>query len=91
MKKASSNSYRKLRESILKNYGNACECCKENIYEFLCLDHINGDGGKHRKAGIKGKNMLLWVRDNNYPDTIRILCYNCNNAVRYGRVCPHQQ
>ena len=27
-----------------------CSCCDENRFEFLTLDHIDGDGSKHRKS-----------------------------------------
>ena len=32
-----------------------------------------------------------WLKKNNYPEGYRVLCANCNWAMRYGKVCPHEQ
>src|SRR3990167_11182501 len=43
---------RKYRMELLQAYGGKdpkCACCGESELKFLCLDHINGGGGKHRK------------------------------------------
>ena len=81
------------RFKILKAYGDKCACCGENIKEFLTIDHINNDGNVHRALlGTKSSlNMYTWIIKNNFPKTLQILCYNCNNAKsRYGR-CPHEK
>jgi len=83
----------KLRQDVLIAYGNACECCGEMRHEFLAIDHINGNGNKHRKS-IKrqgGTKFYLWLRQNDYPVGYRILCHNCNMALGMYGYCPHEQ
>lgn len=84
--------YRGLREKIFNAYGGKCECCGENKYEFLSIDHKHGGGVKERKAdkGYTTYYVMRRVIKNNFPNTYRILCHNCNQAVgRYG-YCPHR-
>jgi hypothetical protein len=48
---------------------------------FLVVDHINGEGNKHRKAiGRTGLNFYRWLRTSGYPPGFRVLCHNCNHA-----------
>lgn len=77
---------RRIREETLTHYGHACACCGEAHYEFLALDHINGDG-KHQD---RRKSLALWAYRNGFPDTLRILCHNCNCALGFYGFCPHQ-
>lgn len=83
----------KIRRVCLEHYSGGkmvCDCCGENHYEFLTLDHINGNGRKHRKEVGKGYRFLRWLVSNKFPDGIRVLCYNCNcSRGRYG-ICPHE-
>lgn len=81
------------REIVFARYGGRCECCGETTEKFLTLDHIDGDGTKHRRA-IKrpGTGFYRWVRLNGFPDILRLLCWNCNCGRRMnGGICPHQQ
>ena len=74
------------------NNTNDCSCCGETNFEFLCVDHINGDGGKQRKkmgSGGSGVQFYLWLMKNNFPDGYRILCYNCNCSLGFLGYCPH--
>lgn len=84
-------SHKRLRIEVLKHYSNGlmiCDCCPENRYEFLTIDHIKGGGTKHRKIV---KNMYRWLKKNNYPDGYRVLCMNCNYSYGHYGYCPHQQ
>jgi len=67
-----------------------CTCCKEDMLEFLALDHIGGGGLKKRKARGNSYTYYTWLRKNNFPDGYRILCHNCNQATSWGRKCPHE-
>jgi hypothetical protein len=91
--KARKLRYQKLRLSILEHYSNdkiKCKCCGENIIEFMCLDHIEGNGNLHRKQ--VGKNgVLKWIVKNNYPSGFQVLCHNCNMAKGSSGKCPHRQ
>jgi hypothetical protein len=67
--------------AVISYYSNdkmCCENCRENIYELLTIDHINGAGNKHRRSIVSGSNFCLWLRRNNFPPGFQILCYNCN-------------
>lgn len=89
------------RGEALEHYGNKCVCCGEFRYQFLDFDHKYNDGNKHRKQmieerkklGYKGTGgwvMVEWLRRNGYPDSIQILCKNCNGAKVRGNRCPHE-
>jgi len=81
-----------MRVEILSHYGNECACCGENRQEFLCVDHVNGDGSKHRKEvsnGTSGTAFYWWIRRNNFPEGLRLLCFNCNNVLVHHGICPH--
>ena len=80
------NKSRKLE--FLDMYGGKCECCKETIYEFLCLDHINGRNRKHKNE--TGNVAYKRAIENYDPKEYRILCANCNAATRLGHICPHK-
>lgn len=89
---------KELKLEIFIHYGgNApkCACCGEPIYEFLTLDHINNDGGKHRKELNPKKQSsttyYVWIKQNNYPEGYQILCMNCNFGKRMNNgICPHK-
>lgn len=80
------------RINILNYYGGKCACCGESHIEFLAIDHIGGNGGKHRKEiGISGgDNFYQWIIRHNYPKGYRVLCHNCNVSLGLYRYCPHQ-
>lgn len=79
-----------IRELVLKHYGKSCVCCSEKNTAFLCIDHINGGGEKHRKQIGGGSAFYKWIVKNDYPDGFQTLCHNCNFAKwRYG-ICPHK-
>lgn len=85
----SNSIWRKQREECLLHYGGKCQCCNEDRYEFLSIDHIKGGGNKHRKE-IGGK-LVRWLRKNNYPKDFRVLCYNCNLSLGHHGYCPHNK
>jgi hypothetical protein len=76
---------------LAKENGLKCQCCNETSVAFLTVDHVNGGGNKERGTGSK-KN--YWFRILNKIQAgskeYRILCMNCNWAVRNGDTCPHQ-
>jgi len=80
---------RKQRLMVLEAYGNCCQCCGESVYEFLAIDHVNGDGAKHRKE-IGERNLYRWLIKNNFPSGFQVLCHNCNFAKGHYGKCPHQ-
>jgi hypothetical protein len=71
----------------------SCQCpgCTTTYIEFLQLDHINGDGAKHRKEnnlGTGGPRLWRWVRAQRYPEGFQVLCRNCNGAKFTRAACP---
>jgi hypothetical protein len=82
-----------LKITVISKYGGKCICCNETHIAFLTLDHKDGDGAAHRKTlsgGDKGR-FYKWVRRNNFPDFLQLLCWNCNMGKQInGGVCPHQ-
>lgn len=86
---------REAKMLCLRHYGGddpACKCCGEQLPEFLCLDHKDGGGNKHR-AEIKqaGSGLYHWVKKNNFPPIFRVLCHNCNFSLGLYGYCPHEQ
>jgi formylmethanofuran dehydrogenase subunit E len=37
------------RMLVINAYGGKCNCCGEDKYEFLAIDHVNGGGKKERE------------------------------------------
>lgn len=86
---------RRLRYNALYHYSNGdvkCACCGERHIEFLTIDHINGGGTKHRKEiGKNGSSLYQWLKNNNYPEGFRVLCFNCNCSYGMLKYCPHKE
>ena len=79
---------------VLQHYSNSmvpfCNCCNENIFSCLALDHIDNNGAEHRKE--IGTTIYFWIITNGFPSGYQVLCSNCNFAkYRNGGICPHQQ
>ena len=86
----------KLRLEVFSHYcGGAplCQCpgCHTTFIEFLQLDHMNGDGARHRKEnnlGTGAARLWRWVRKMGYPEGFQVLCRNCNGAKFTRAKCP---
>lgn len=88
------NTKQKLKMAGLLFYGGnppKCACCGEKAIEFLTMDHINGDGNKHRASESNATNIYQWLKTNKYPSGFRVLCMNCNWAIGVHGLCPHQK
>lgn len=82
--------YHTLRKKVIELYGNKCNCCGEDEYSFLALDHIQGDGGKHR-AERSNYGVLVDAYETHDTERFQILCHNCNIGRQInGGVCPHE-
>lgn len=82
---------RSLKDAAYNAYGgHRCNCCGESIVQFLCIDHVNNDGSRHRKEIGRG-SIYYWLKQNGYPPGFQVLCANCNQGKQLnGGVCPHQ-
>lgn len=68
-----------------------CGCCGTTEISWLCFNHINGDGAKHRKElGEGGDRILRFFKKNGYIDGINVLCHNCNASRSTRSECPHE-
>ena len=84
---------RKRRIICLRHYGGEipkCACCGESEIKFLCIDHVNNDGAKHRKE-IGSIGIYGWLKKNNFPNGFQVLCHNCNCAKGFYGKCPHKE
>lgn len=81
------------RINALMHYSNGrmlCECCGEHRVEFLCIDHINGGGNADRnKLNLWGNAFSRSLEYRGWPDGLRVLCNNCNQAISNYGSCPH--
>lgn len=81
------------KAQVLAKYGQVCECCNESTRQLLTVDHINDNGKEHGTAKSRYKGALLYrhLISLNFPEGIRILCFNCNIGRRNNRgICPHK-
>jgi hypothetical protein len=77
----------KLRDIVLKAYGNKCSCCGEKERKFLTLDHIT----QEVSYGKGGMSFYTRVKNLGFPSSIRVLCFNCNcGRSCNGGICPHE-
>ncbi len=87
--------YNRIRVEVIGHYSNGkneCACCAENNIKFLSFDHIHGGGRQHRKKLLKYFSFASWLKKQNYPEGIQILCYNCNLGRQHnGGTCPHKE
>lgn len=68
------------KHDVIFHYSNGtmeCKACSIRTFEILTLDHIFGNGNKHRKA-INSISIWQWIKRMKYPKGYQILCYNCN-------------
>jgi hypothetical protein len=88
--KSQRDRYRSLRIEILAAYGGQCLCCGEKEFDFLCIDHLEDDGARHRKQ-IK-TNIYVWLKKAGCPKDGRfgVSCHNCNVARGTRGYCPHK-
>ena len=80
----------KFRTAVLAHFGAICNCpgCGVTEEKFLGIDHIHGNGGKHRKE-IGARTIYKWLVKNNFPEGFQVLCHNCNQAKGVYGECPH--
>jgi hypothetical protein len=85
-----------IKDQVMQYYGGGvCGCCGEVDLRFLSLDHVNDDGGDHRRTIKKeGHSLYRYLIKKGFPSDppLRVLCFNCNLGRRVnGGLCPHQE
>lgn len=77
---------------VFTKYGLQCNCCGENDFDKLTIDHINNDGKKHRIMLGGGDRIYNWLIKNNFPNEYQTLCMNCNKGKYLNSgICPHKE
>lgn len=79
--------YRRIKAEVFAAYGNKCSCCGKTNPAFLSLEHKEGGGGKHRRELGGGSAVYKWAKKNNFPDTLTLLCFDCNCSKGYFGKC----
>lgn len=82
--------YRELREKVITGYGGKCDCCGEDRYEFLSVDHVNGGGNKEHQI-LSTQQISTKIIKSGFPKEYRILCHNCNQSIGWYGFCPHNK
>lgn len=87
----------RIKDEVFAAYGGyKCACCGETEPLFLTLDHIDSNGGEFRRKefGIRtaaGYPTYQWLRRNDFPDGIQVLCMNCQHGkLMNNGICPHK-
>lgn len=85
---------RELKQEVIDHFGGKCACCGETRLEFLTLDHVNNDGGVHRREtpNSLGTSLYNRLKANGFQSEyeLQVLCWNCNMAKAYYGTCPHK-
>jgi len=81
------SKYRQKQKNLVYNYYSNgkfnCAKCGYTNYLALTVDHINGDGNKHRRE--VGDIYKFLIR-NNFPTGYQILCMNCQFVKKFEKV-----
>lgn len=91
VKKTNRAWYAKIKANTIAHYGGMCVCCGEDNPMFLTMDHVKNDGAAHRKGDGRGKSLWWWAFKHGYPDSLQLMCYNCNCAKGHLGYCPHEK
>jgi hypothetical protein len=87
------SSIDKLRATVLLAYGKKCSHCGDPRIQCLEFDHVGGWGNTHRKKSggkLNGYCLWVWIRDNGFPNSVRLLCGSCHSALSYWGFLPKQ-
>lgn len=79
----------RVKLEMIEAYGGVCVCCGEDLRkypEFATLDHIGGYDGTGPR---KGNALYAWAKRNGWPNSLRLLCFNCNFTIGHHGYCVH--
>jgi len=87
---------REYRLICIDHYSNGtmrCECCGEDIYEFLNLDHVDNDGAEDSKRFKSSRSFYKYLIDTGFQKRLKVMCFNCNCARDKDpdKICPHKR
>lgn len=78
--------YKRTKEKFIEMYGGKCACCEEAIFDFLTIEHKNGQRRIIKETGTRAYRKAI---KEYRPDLYEILCWNCNCAKGQLGYCPH--
>jgi hypothetical protein len=84
LQRKSAEYVQSIKAECLNAYGETCPC-GETDQVVLTLDHVNNDGGKHRRElGKSGFNFYVHLRNAGFPmdPPLAVLCLNCQYRKR---------
>ena len=87
-KRRSKPNRRNKKLRVIEHYSKGtmkCASCSFTDVRALTVDHVNNDGGAHRKQ-IKKQNFYTWIILNGFPDGLQIPCMNCQFIKEYERL-----
>lgn len=82
------------RDAVFGHYGRVCACCGGT--EHLSLDHVHGNGKRHRKLlRVSGISFYTWLASHEFPREcepggefeLQVLCLTCNFSKSGGDHC----
>lgn len=78
-----------LKIKVLSHYSNGYMCCAFCGYSnpvALSIDHVEGDGAKHRRElRAAHTHLYQWLVNSNFPKGFQVLCMNCQYVKRHFR------
>ncbi|MCK5610117.1 hypothetical protein KAR91_50050 [Candidatus Pacearchaeota archaeon] len=85
------NKRRKI--AFVSMYGGKCNCCGEQYFPFLTLDHVKGNGKEARTNSKTGKARWCYAEymkavECYSPENYQVLCMNCNFTKNTAQSCP---
>lgn len=82
----------RVKAQTLAHYGDCCACC--GSIDRLCLDHVNGDGRRHREElfGARDRadrHFYAWLVREGFPSDppMQVLCHPCSTSKSNGTAC----
>ena len=84
---------KKVKFEVLSHYSNGkpkCSCCgyNENILG-LSIDHIKPIRKTKESGRLTSFRMYQYLKRENYPEDVQVLCISCNSAKSVYDSCPH--
>ncbi len=80
------------RAAVFSHYGRVCACC--GTADDLTIDHVNGDGARHRQAlygdsqqGTGADHFYVWLIKQGFPAGYQTLCRPCNASKKGSLAC----
>ena len=89
---------RRRRAVVIWAYGGRCACCGERRLSLLTVDHMTGDGARHRaevwladdpeRSRYSGQQLYRWLIASGFPPGFQVLCRTCNLFKGTSQRCP---